>query len=226
LLQFERQAWDQGFRRLAGVDEAGRGPLAGPVVAAAAVFDRSFLESEQFGVLQGVTDSKRLTEAQRDRFFALLTASPHVAFGLGLADVGEIDTLNILRATHVAMRRAVESLALPPDFILVDGLPVPGLPAPSLAIVGGDGRSLSIAAASIIAKVTRDRHMRELDRAYPAYGFAQHKGYGTRAHTEALLRHGPTPHHRCTFRPVTDAIRIRSRREDADASAEAGAPSP
>jgi len=224
LLQFERQAWDQGYQRLAGVDEAGRGPLAGPVVAAALIFERPFLEAEQYGALQGITDSKRLTEAQRDGFFDLLTRSQQVTIGLGLADVGEIDTLNILRATHLAMRRALEALARPPDFALVDGLPVPGLPVPSRAIVGGDGRSLSIAAASIVAKVTRDRHMRELDRAYPNYGFAGHKGYGTRAHTEALLRHGPSPQHRRTFRPVEDAIRIRARRAAGDSDAPASAP--
>ena len=212
MLQFERQAWEQGYRRLAGIDEAGRGPLAGPVVAAALVFERAFVEAEQYESLQGVTDSKRLTETQRETFYELLIASPHVAVGLGVADVGEIDELNILRATHLAMRRAVISLATAPDFALVDGLPVPGLPVPSLAIVGGDGRSLSIAAASIIAKVTRDRHMRDLDRDYPDYGFARHKGYGTRAHTEALLRYGPTPLHRRTFQPVADALRIRARR--------------
>ena len=213
MLQFERQAWEQGYRRPAGVDEAGRGPLAGPVVAAALVFERTFLEAEQYGRLQGITDSKQLTVAQRERFFALLTACPHVAIGVGLADVEEIDALNILRATHLAMRRALAALAPPPDFVLVDGLPVPDLPLPSLALIRGDSRSLSIAAASIIAKVTRDRRMCELDREYPDYGFARHKGYGTKVHTEALLRHGPTPLHRRSFRPVEDVIRIHARRD-------------
>jgi ribonuclease HII len=209
LLQFERQFWEQGCVRLAGVDEAGRGPLAGPVVAAAVVFDRAFLEAEQYGVLLGIDDSKTLTESQREHFYALLSRSPHLSMGVGSADVAEIDTLNILRATHLAMKRALLALSPPPDFALVDGLPVQGLPCPSLAIVKGDARCLSIAAASIVAKVTRDRLMRELDRDYPVYGFAQHKGYGTKAHLQALLKEGPSPVHRRSFRPVTEAARIR-----------------
>jgi ribonuclease HII len=210
LLQFERQSWDQGFLRLAGVDEAGRGPLAGPVVAAAVVGERAFLEAEQYGLLAGLTDSKQLTAAQRERFYALLTAHPAIAVGLGLADVAEIDALNILRATHLAMRRALLALQPAPAFALVDGLPVPDLPCPSLAIVRGDARSLSIAAASIVAKVTRDRLMQDLDRVYPQYAFAAHKGYGTQAHTQALLKHGPCPAHRRSFRPVRDALRLHT----------------
>ena len=210
MLQFERQAWAQGFRRLAGVDEAGRGPLAGPVVAAAVVLERGFAETEQYGVLQDVTDSKRLSGAQRERLYHLLTHHPAVSIGIGLAEVAEIETCNILHATHAAMVRALAALRPAADYALVDGLPVPNLPCLSLAIVGGDARSLSIAAASIVAKVTRDRIMVELDRQYPQYGFAQHKGYGTRTHTQALLRHGPSPAHRRTFRPVSDASRLRA----------------
>jgi ribonuclease HII len=209
LLQFERQFWEQGCVRLAGVDEAGRGPLAGPVVAAAVVFDRAYLEAEQYGVLLGIDDSKVLTEAQRDHFHALLTQCKSVSYGIGSADVEEIDRLNILRATHLAMGRALSALFPSPDFALVDGLPVQGLPCPSLAIVDGDARCLSVATASIVAKVTRDRMMRELDRQYPAYGFSQHKGYGTKAHLKALLECGPSPVHRRSFRPVTEAIRLR-----------------
>lgn len=196
--------------RLAGVDEAGRGPLAGPVVAAALVFDRAFLEAEQYGRLQAINDSKSLSESQRDEGYLLLTGSCPCVFGVGVADVAEIDSLNILRATHLAMARALTVLSPLPDFALVDGLPVPGLPCPSRAIVGGDGRSLSIAAASIIAKVTRDRLMRELDCQYPGYQFARHKGYGTRAHMEALLKLGPCPAHRRSFRPVQEALRLWS----------------
>jgi ribonuclease HII len=194
---------------VAGVDEAGRGPLAGPVVAVALVFERAFLEAELYGALDGITDSKRLTAAQRETFFALLTRRPEVTIGIGVAAVEEIDRLNILAATHVAMRRSLEALQPPCDFALVDGLPVAGLPCPSLAVIGGDARSLSIAAASIVAKVTRDRLMTELDGRFPGYGFARHKGYGTRAHTEALLRLGPTPAHRRSFRPVREVTRIR-----------------
>lgn len=208
MLQFERQAWVQGHTRLAGVDEAGRGPLAGPVMAAAVVFDRDFLEAEQYGLLRNVNDSKRLSAAQRDDLFAFLTNSSPVIFSVGVAGVAEIDDRNILRATHLAMNRALAGLTMAPDYALVDGLPVPGLPCPSTAIVAGDARSLSIAAASIIAKVTRDRAMVELDRIYPQYGFARHKGYGTKAHLQALLEYGPCPEHRRSFRPVQEVIRM------------------
>lgn len=210
MLQFERQAWEQGVVRLAGVDEAGRGPLAGPVVAAAVVFERTFLEAEQHRLLRDIDDSKTLTESQRETAYALLTGRCPLAMGVGVADVAEIDSLNILRATHLAMARALNALPVLPELALVDGLPVTGLPCPSQAIVDGDARSLIIAAASIIAKVTRDRLMRELDREYPVYGFAQHKGYGTRAHMQALLQHGPCPAHRRSFRPVRDALGIRA----------------
>jgi ribonuclease HII len=210
LLQFERQFWEQGNARLAGVDEAGRGPLAGPVVAAALIFDRAFLEAEQYGLLLGIDDSKTLSEAQREYFFELLTRCGSLTYGVGSADVAEIDRLNILRATHLAMGRALLALSPPPDFVLVDGLPVKGLPFPSLAIIDGDARCLSIAAASIVAKVTRDRMMRELDGQYPGYGFSQHKGYGTKAHLQALLDLGPSPVHRRSFRPVAEAIRLRA----------------
>ena len=210
MLQFERQAWEQGVVRLAGVDEAGRGPLAGPVVAAAVVFERAFLEAEQDRLLREVDDSKTLTESQREAAYALLTLRCPLAMGVGVADVEEIDSLNILRATHLAMARALTALPVLPELALVDGLPVPGLPCPSQSIVDGDARSLIIAAASIIAKVTRDRLMRELDRQYPHFGFAQHKGYGTRAHMQALLQHGPCPAHRRSFRPVRDALGIRA----------------
>ena len=210
MLQFERQAWERGMVRIAGVDEAGRGPLAGPVVAAALVFEREYLEAEQYGCLQSVNDSKKLTPAHRETLFELLTGSCPCIYGVGVADVAEIDEINILKATHRAMARALQSLPRIPDFALVDGLPVPGLPCPSLAIVGGDGRSLSIAAASIVAKVTRDRLMLELDLRYPGYQFASHKGYGTKAHMEALLRLGPCPAHRRSYRPVQEAMRLRA----------------
>ena len=210
MLQFERQSWEQGVVRLAGVDEAGRGPLAGPVVAAALVFDRAFLEAEQYSLLRTVNDSKSLSAARRDELFTLLTTACPCVSGVGVVEADEIDRINILRATHKAMTLALGALSSLPDFALVDGLPVPGLPCPSLAIVRGDGRSLSIAAASIIAKVTRDRMMLEFDRQYPGYGFARHKGYGTGAHMKALLELGPSPIHRRSFRPVQESLRLRS----------------
>ena len=202
MLQFERQAWSQGHHRLAGVDEAGRGPLAGPVVASAVVFKPEFIESEAQGLFAKLNDSKKLSVALRDHFFELLTHSPNVEFGVGMSEVGEIDSINILQATYKAMARALNHLSPAAQHALVDGLPVPNLPCPSTAIVQGDSKSLSIAAASVIAKVTRDRIMVELDKTFPAYGFAKHKGYGTADHLEALRRHGPCPHHRRSFEPV------------------------
>lgn len=216
MLQFERQAWERGAIRLAGVDEAGRGPLAGPVVAAAVVFDRAFLEAEHYGQLQPVTDSKRLAESRRNDLYSLLTAEWPCRFGVGMAGPEEIDQVNILRATHRAMARALQALDPLPDFVLVDGLPVPGLPCPSQSIVKGDSRSLSVAAASIIAKVTRDRLMLELDAQYPGYRFASHKGYGTQVHMKALLELGPCPIHRRSFRPVQEALRLRGAVAGAD----------
>jgi len=211
LLRYERQYWEKGYERLAGVDEAGRGPLAGPVLAAAVVFDRSYAESEEKGTLAGLTDSKKLSATRREFFFELLNTSSYVEIGVGIADIAEIDDLNILRATHVAMARAIHELPALPDYALVDGLSVEGLPCTSTAIVGGDSRSLSIAAGSVVAKVLRDRRMRELDVQYPQYGFARHKGYGSKAHVRALFEHGPCPVHRRTFRPVREAAEIRMR---------------
>lgn len=209
MLQFERQAWGQGAGFLAGVDEAGRGPLAGPVVAAAVVFDRDFLEAEQYGVLREITDSKCLSESKREELFAFLSGNSAVRFSVGESSVEEIDRINILKATHQAMARALQGLSPAPDCALVDGLPVPGLSCRSIPIVRGDSRSLSIAAASIVAKVTRDHRMLSLDTKYPSYGFSRHKGYGTKAHLQALLEHGPCPEHRLSFRPVREVIRMR-----------------
>jgi ribonuclease HII len=211
VLTIERQFWNDGFGRLAGIDEAGRGPLAGPVVAAAVVLERDFAEREIGKSLQGLTDSKQLSESRRDHFFGVLKASPAVDVGVGLAGPREIDSINILRATHMAMLRAVETLKTQPDFILVDGLPVKGFPCRSAAIVGGDAKSISIAAASVVAKVTRDSIMRDLDRQYPQYGFAGHKGYGSQAHVLALIEFGPCPAHRSSFRPVREAADLHLR---------------
>ncbi|NLB65746.1 MAG: ribonuclease HII [Lentisphaerae bacterium] len=206
MLRFEQAAWQQGLARIAGVDEAGRGPLAGPVVAAAVIFARPFLETWADTPLRDLTDSKKLPASRREFFYDLLTSSPDTAIGVGLADVSEIDTLNILRATHLAMARALAQLVPPPGLALVDGRPVQGLPVPHRAIVRGDSQSLSIAAASVIAKVTRDRHMTALAQIHPQYDFARHKGYPTRAHLEALRRHGPSPAHRRSFTPVAACL--------------------
>ena len=189
----ERPHWSAGLRRVAGVDEAGRGCLAGPVVAAAAILPPD-------ADLPGLDDSKKLTPERRDALYDRIHAEALVV-GVGACSPAEIDELNILWAAMEAMRRAVVDLALPPDLALIDGNRVPpGLPIPAEAIVKGDAKSLSIAAASIIAKVTRDRLLVALDAEHPAYGFAGHKGYPTAQHYAALAAHGPTPHHRRTFR--------------------------
>ena len=207
MLRHEHALWSASKKlRLAGIDEAGRGPLAGPVVAAAVSIPAKLAQSLYDGALTELTDSKRLTAARRDEFFALLTTHSGVQFGIGIVEAEEIDQINILNATWLAMRRAVENLPVLPGHVLVDGLPVKGLPCPSTAIVKGDSKSLLIAAASVIAKVTRDRLMAELDRAHPVYEFAANKGYGTAMHVRALRQHGPCPQHRRTFRPVADVL--------------------
>lgn len=206
LLEHERAAWADHFKFVAGLDEAGRGPLAGPVVAAAVLIEKTFLSSPPDGFFRGLTDSKKMSAEARDLFFEKLTHHDAIRIGVGQASVEEIDRLNILRATHVAMHRAVSGAGPRIDLILVDGLPVPGLPCASRSIVKGDGKSLSIAAASVIAKVTRDRLMQALDAQYPAYGFARHKGYGTHEHLKALQVHGPSPVHRRSFEPVRQLV--------------------
>ena len=198
LLLPERELRQEGFLFIAGVDEAGRGPLAGPVTAAAVILPADVEE------LPGVFDSKQLKESEREELFAALYAVPGIRMSVASATPEEIDRLNILRATHEAMRRAVAGLQ-EADFVLVDGLPVQFL-LPSKNIVKGDARCASIAAASIIAKVTRDREMMKLDELYPQYGFAKHKGYGTADHLEALQKYGPLPVHRKSFRPVYELL--------------------
>lgn len=213
MLEFERQAWSRGYVRLAGVDEAGRGPLAGPVVAVALVFEREFLEAEAEGLLSEVNDSKQVSAPKRESIYKFLVSSPYVQIGIGSAEPAEIDSINIGKATYAVMSRALAQLSHLVDHALVDGLPVPGLPCFSTAIVHGDALSLSIAAASIVAKVVRDRILCDLDGIYPQYGFAKHKGYGTREHMKALFEHGPSPVHRFSFRPVRDAAQIIARLE-------------
>ena len=194
----ERALRARGFLFVAGVDEAGRGPLAGPVVAAAVILPDDF-------ALDGLNDSKKVSATKRERFYAIITANAEIHWAAAEATVEEIDRLNILRATHLAMARAIEALPRKPDHALVDGLPVRGLAIAHTAVVEGDSLSLSIAAASIVAKVTRDRIMIQLDARHPQYGFARHKGYGVREHLEALRNYGPCPAHRRTFRPVAQA---------------------
>lgn len=188
----------QGLSPVVGIDEAGRGPLAGPVVVGAVILPPNF-------VLAGLNDSKKLTAKTRERLYAEITENPEIRWTSIAISPQEIDRLNILGATHSGMRAVVKQLSPRPAHALIDGLPVRNFPCPQTALVGGDGISLSIAAASIIAKVERDRIMLEIDRLYPEYGFAKHKGYPTREHFAKLRAHGPCPIHRRSFAPVAQA---------------------
>lgn len=196
----EAGLWREGMERIAGVDEAGRGPLAGPVVAAAVIFPPGVW-------IEGVDDSKRLTPSRRERLFEVISKC---ALGVGVGVVGPaaIDDMNILRATLQAMAEAVAGLAPQPQCLLVDGLHVPEAAVPARALVDGDARCFSVAAASIIAKVTRDRLMMGYDAEFPGYGFARHKGYGTKEHREAIRRLGLCPIHRRSFR-MPEGVGVR-----------------
>lgn len=201
-LSFERELWQRGFQLVAGVDEAGRGPLAGPVVAAAVVLPQVWQDGGFDERLRDLNDSKQLTEARREAFFAILTAHQDIRHGIATVDAAMIDRINILQATHRAMNEALARLQPPPEHVLVDGNPVKSLRFPQTALVKGDSRSYSIAAASVLAKVTRDRIMRKFHEQFPAYGFAEHKGYGTPQHLAAIAKLGPCPLHRRSFAPL------------------------
>lgn len=188
---FEYEASLRGCTAICGIDEAGRGPLAGPVYAAAVILPQG-LE------IEGLNDSKKLTEKKREALFDIIIREA-VSYGIGFADEKEIDAVNILQATFLAMKRALEALDVPAGYALVDGNRMPPLGIPGETIVKGDAKSPSIAAASILAKVTRDRLMLEYDQIYPQYAFAKHKGYGTKIHTEAIREYGPCEIHRRTF---------------------------
>ncbi len=191
MTEFEEALFAEGYSLIAGVDEAGRGPLAGDVYAAAVILPRNFLP-------EGLNDSKKLSEKKREALYDVILENA-LAWAVGTASAEEIDTINILNATHLAMYRALSGLKIKPEFALIDGNPVKGISIPHNCIVKGDGRSLSIAAASVIAKVSRDRYMQKLDEMYPGYGFAIHKGYGTKAHKEAIFKKGPCEVHRKSF---------------------------
>ncbi|NLW55439.1 MAG: ribonuclease HII [Firmicutes bacterium] len=191
MYKLENRLLSKGYKCIAGVDEAGRGPLAGPVLAAAAIIPPGIF-------IDGLNDSKKLSAKRRELIYEQMLALK-IPYGLGEASVEEIDRYNILKASQLAMMRAVESLPVKPDYLLIDGYAWPGISLAHQGVVGGDTLSLSIAAASILAKVTRDRIMQELDRVYPGYGFAKHKGYPTAEHFAAIARLGPSVVHRRSF---------------------------
>lgn len=195
-LAYERHWMERGHTLVAGVDEAGRGPLAGPVSVAAVILPTGFKHKK-------LNDSKQLNHELREEIFEELMACAGLVWCHVLVEVEEIDRINILQATHVGMRRATAGLAVQPHAVLIDGSRVPGFPYPGQSIVEGDAISLSIAAASIIAKVSRDRFMAQAAQLYPHYGFERHKGYGTPEHLQALRQHGPCPLHRRSFAPVS-----------------------
>lgn len=202
--QHELRARAKGYTQIAGIDEVGRGPLAGPVVAAAVILPDG-------DPLPGIKDSKKLSSAKRVSFFQLIQEKAE-SIGIGVISEQTIDRINILQATKKAMEGAVAQLPVRPDYLLIDALKLERIPIPQEAIVKGDNKSVSIAAASVIAKVTRDRMMEELSEMYPEYAFAQNKGYGTRTHMEALYRFGPSPVHRKSFAPCSSFI-TKSERE-------------
>lgn len=190
--EFEKAAVNSGFSCICGVDEAGRGPLAGPVCAAAVILPEG-------AVIEGLDDSKKLTEKKRERLYDIIKETA-VAYSVAYGTLEEIETVNILEATYLAMNRAIEGLNVKPDFALIDGNRVPrGIKIPCETIVKGDSKSMSVAAASVLAKVTRDRLMLEYDKKYPEYNFKKHKGYGTKEHTELIKQYGPCEIHRLSF---------------------------
>ena len=201
-LSHECELWKNGCSHVAGVDEAGCGPLAGPVVAAAVVFPKNWLEPGLPYLFRGLNDSKQLTEDEREKFFARITSHPEIRFAIASVDVETIDRINIFHAAQRAMLLALEQLLPAAEHVLVDGRAIKLLKVPQTALVQGDARSYSIAAASVLAKVTRDRTMRELDKMFPGYGFAEHKGYSTPQHFAAIEKLGACAAHRKSFSPL------------------------
>ncbi len=198
LLAFEKVLNQQGYHLICGTDEAGRGPLVGPVVAGAVILPEDFS-------LEGLTDSKKLSEKKREQFFPIIKEKA-IAYGIGIVDAKTIDEINIYEASRLAMKKAIEAMQVKPDYILTDAMPIPDYFVPVKPIIHGDALSLSIAAASVLAKVTRDHILYELDKKYPEYELKNHKGYPTKRHLELLKKFGPTKEYRFTYKPVRDLI--------------------
>lgn len=198
LLKYEKELYKKGITLIGGVDEVGRGPLVGPVVAACVILPVNYK-------LSGLDDSKKLSEKKREKFYDIIMKDA-IAVGIGVVDAKKIDEINILEASRLAMKLAIENLNVKPEFVLSDAMKLDNIDIPYEAIIHGDSLSLSIAAGSVIAKVTRDRMMYELDEKYPEYGFAQHKGYPTKKHLENLQKYGILSNYRFTYKPVSDLI--------------------
>lgn len=199
MLEYEKKLWENGYELVAGVDEAGRGPLAGPVYAAAVIFPKGI-------VIDGVNDSKKLSEKRREELFGVIIENA-LAYSIASVDEKEIDRINILNASMKAFKLALDGLTVKADFALLDGNRAPELDIPYETVVKGDAKVQAIAAASILAKVSRDRYICEMDKLYPQYGFAKHKGYPTKEHKEAVAVFGPSPIHRLTFKGVAEYVK-------------------
>lgn len=200
LLEYETKLYEQGYELICGCDEAGRGPLVGPVVAGAVILPKNYH-------LEGLTDSKKLSEKKREIYFEQIKEDA-IAYGIGIVDAKTIDEINIYEASRLAMKKAMENMKVKPEYVLTDAMPINDYSVPVEAIIHGDGLSITIAAASVLAKVTRDHIMYELDQKYPQYEFKKHKGYPTKRHLELLRLYGPTEDYRFTYRPVHDLIGI------------------
>ena len=198
LLKREKELYHEGYEFICGCDEAGRGPLCGPVVAGAVILPKNYQ-------LEGLNDSKKLSEKKREHFFEIIKTEA-IAYGIGIVDAKTIDEINIYEASRLAMKKAIEQLKVNPDYVLTDAMPLPGYPIPSEAIIHGDALSLTIAAASVLAKVTRDHILYEMDKVHPELELSKHKGYPTKRHLELLRIYGPTDDYRFTYRPVRDLI--------------------
>lgn len=196
--QYENELYSKGYKLIGGIDEVGRGPLVGPVVTACVILPEDF-------ALDGLTDSKKLSEKKRDMFYDIIMEKA-ISVGIGIMDEDVIDKVNIYEATKLAMYQAVDNMSVKPDYILIDAMKLDKLDAPSTSIIKGDLKSITISAASVIAKVTRDRMMYELDKKYPMYKFAKNKGYPTKDHIEAIVKYGILKEHRKTFKPVTEHV--------------------
>ncbi len=201
MLEYENELYDKGYKLICGIDEVGRGPLLGPVVTSAVILPVGYYNPE-------IKDSKKLSEKKREKLFDIITKDA-VSIGIGIVDEKKIDEINIYEATKVAMKMAIDNLSIKPDYVLIDAMKL-DIDIPSNSIIKGDAKSESIAAASIIAKVTRDRMIDEIDKEYPMYDLKNNKGYGTKKHLEALKEYGPCKYHRYSYSPVSDSLKMKN----------------